>query len=395
MLMHAFFPLEVRVAAEVRAAVAAGFDVDVVCLRGPGEQAVETCEGATVHRLPLSHVHGGGVLRVAREYIGFTVLATAKAGRLASRRRYDVVQVHNPPDFLVAAALLPRHTGAKVLHDIHDLAPDLVHMRFDGHRGAELADRGLRLVERLAVGVADQVLTVHEPYRQELIDRGARADKVSVVLNTLDERLLPPAGSRPEKNGFLVAYHGTVTPHYGVELLVGAAGRAAELLPDLRVEIYGRGDAIPAVYGRARALSIEERVSVSDKWTPQREILLAVQRASVGVVPNLPTRLNRFALSTKLFEYVALGVPVVCADLPTIRSYFSDREVLFFPAGDEAALADALVEVARDPDAAEARAQAARRRYEEYRWEVNAERYVDVLRKAARMPPAAVVPASS
>ena len=57
-------------------------------------------------------------------------------------------------------------------------------------------------------------------------------------------------------------------------------------------------------------------------------MLRAVQRRSVGVVPNLPTRLNRYALSTKLFEYVALGIPVVCADLPTIREHFSDDEVL-------------------------------------------------------------------
>ena len=69
---------------------------------------------------------------------------------------------------------------------------------------------------------------------------------------------------------------------------------------------------------------------LSGRYLPQAEVLAAVQSAHVGVIPNLSSRLNRFALSSKMFEYVALGVPVVSADLPTIREHFSDEEVLFF-----------------------------------------------------------------
>jgi glycosyltransferase involved in cell wall biosynthesis len=383
MLLHGFFPMEVRVAAEARAAVDGGFDVDVICLRRPEEPAIEDCDGATVYRLPLSHVRGAGPLAVVWEYVGFTILASVKAAQLTLRRRYDVIQVHNPPDFLILGALVPRLLGARMVFDVHDLAPDMFHMRFDGRRGAALADGILRLIERRAIRAAHHVLTVHEPYRQELIARGASPESVSVVLNTLDERLLPSPADRAEANGFLVTYHGTVTPHYGVDLLIGAAAEAAGDVPQLKVEIYGEGDALPAVVERARQLRIVERVWVSPKPLPQRDVLKAVQRASVGVVPNLPTRLNRFALSTKLFEYVALGVPVVCADLPTIRAYFSEREVLFFRAGDECSLAEALVEVARHPEEAEARARAARRRYEDYRWPLNAARYLEVVRRTA------------
>jgi glycosyltransferase involved in cell wall biosynthesis len=321
---------------------------------------------------------------VVAEYLGFTLLAAAKAARLAIRRRYAVVQVHNPPDFLVAAALVPRALGARIIFDIHDLAPDMFNMRFEGSRGARGADRILRAIERTAVAVADEVLTVHEPYRQELIDRGAPPEKVSVVLNTLDERLIPESERHEEPGRFIVSYHGTVTPHYGVELLVGAAALALEDVPEVTVEIYGRGDSVPVVRRRAQELGIADRVRVHDEWRPQRQVLETVQNASVGVVPNLPTRLNRFALSTKLFEYVALGVPVVCSDLATLRAYFSRDEVLFFRPGDERSLAGALTEVARDPDAAHARAAAARARYEDYRWPVNAARYVEVVRKAAR-----------
>jgi glycosyltransferase involved in cell wall biosynthesis len=333
-----------------------------------------------VFRVPVSHAHGSGVTRVAREYLGFTLLAGLKASRLAVRQRYDIVQVHNPPDFLLAAALVPRLRGARVILDVHDLATDMFEMRFEGRRGFALADRLLRAIERRAIRRTDAVLTVHEPYRQELISRGASPDDVTVILNTLDERVLPVDDEASPTTGFRVVYHGTITPHYGVQLLVEAGAKLVETVPTFRVELYGEGDALDGALQLARELGIGDRV-VSVPHLPQREVLRAVRGASVGVVPNLPTRLNRFALSTKLFEYVALGIPVVCADLPTIRSYFSPDEVLFFRAGDARALADAVEAVAADPGAAAARATAARARYEDYTWAVNERRYVALLER--------------
>jgi glycosyltransferase involved in cell wall biosynthesis len=124
-------------------------------------------------------------------------------------------------------------------------------------------------------------------------------------------------------------------------------------------------------------------VHLSGRFLPQAEVLERVQGASVGVIPNLPTALNRFALSTKLFEYVALGIPVVSADLPTIRRHFSDSELLFFRAGDVDALSAALLEIRCGPAAAAARTEAALERYERYRWPEQARRYAAVLARYA------------
>ena len=380
MLLHGYFPDEPRVAAEARAAIDAGFDVDIVTLRRPGEASTETIEGVRLHRLPIEHRRGAGLASTALEYLAFTALAGIAAARLSARRRSDVVQVHNPPDFLVVAALVPRLLGAKIVFDVHDLASDMFAMRFERLPGASLADRALRAVERGAAHAASAVLTVHEPYRRELVARGVPAEKITVLMNSLDERLLPAAAEPGGDGGFRIVYHGTVTPHYGVELVVLAAARLRGTVPDLEVELYGDGDAVPSVVARARELGLDGRLAVSG-YLPQRDVLRAVQGASVGVVPNLPTRLNRYALSTKLLEYVALGVPVVSADLPTIRAHFSDEEVRYFRAGDADSLADALADVAANPEAASRRAEAARRRYEEYRWSGFAATYVELVRR--------------
>jgi glycosyltransferase involved in cell wall biosynthesis len=383
MLLHDYYPEEVRVAAQARAAVSAGFDVDVLALRGVGELEEERLDGVRVIRLPVRHRHGAGALALLREYLEFTALASVRAVSLSRRGRYDLVEVHNPPDFLVVGALVPRLLGAKVVIDFHDLTPDMSMMRFANREGGAL-DRGLRMVERAAAAASDAVLTVHEPYRSELTAHGVPYGKITVVMNSLDESVLPDELSVPDRTGMDVVYHGTITPHYGVDLLVDAAAMARETVTGLRLRLFGAGDAVPEVVARAGALGLDGAFELVPRFLPQAEVLRRVRSASVGAIPNLPTRLNDFALPTKLLEYVALGIPVVAAELRTIRDHFPDGELWYFEPGSAESMARAIEAVAADPEAAAYRAEAARRRYEGYRWEHSARAYTALMWELAR-----------
>jgi glycosyltransferase involved in cell wall biosynthesis len=387
MVVHGPFPVgEPRVARQARAAMAAGYEVDVVCMTRRGEPESESLDGIRIHRLPLEHERGVGLGAVVREYVGFTVLAGWRLTGLARRRRYRVVHVHNPPDFLLLAALPAKFLfGAWVVFDVHDLAPDMFAERFGSGWVGRIANRALAGMERLALRLADAVVTVHEPYARELRERGARS--VSVVMNSVDPKVLPSTiRDLDETPGFRVVYHGTVAPWYGVDLLVDAAGAVAPEIPGLVVEIYGEGDAVPDLRERAQHLGIDGRVQFHDLWLPQTEVLARVRDASAGVIPNRPTRLNRYALSSKLLEYVELGIPVTVSGLPTLREHFAEDEVLFFTPGDANSLAAALLAIAADPEAARARAEAARQRARAYAWDANATRYVRLLDELSGTP---------
>ncbi len=376
MVVHGPYP-EPRVAREAAAALGAGYAVEVVATRRAGETAQEVVDGVSVIRLPVHHVQGAGFGRVLVEYLVFTGLAAGVVGTRTISRRYDVVHVHNPPDFLIVSALIPRLLGSRVIFDIHDRSPDMFSMRFPGPAGAR-ASGVLQRLERLATALADAVVTVHDPYLRELVALGTPSEKATVVMNSVDERLLPPP--RPRAQGvFRVVYHGTVTPHYGVHVLVDALAETVRAGLDARVEIIGGGDSVPNLKRRVDELGLSQRVTIEGRFLPHKTVLERVNGASVGVIPNLPTPLNRFALSSKLFEYVVLGVPVIAAALPTIQEYFSDDEVQFFEPGSARSLAEALLAVAGDPEGAESRAERARGRYGSYRWELNARAYVAIL----------------
>jgi glycosyltransferase involved in cell wall biosynthesis len=296
------------------------------------------------------------------------------------------VQIHNPPDFLIFAGGVPKLRGAALIFDIHDFAPELFELRYGSRPVGALLTKLLRAMEALATRLADAVITVHEPYRRELISKGVPGRKAIVVMNSVDEAVLPGSvGASADATAapFRIVYHGTLTPHYGVEGVVDAFAAIADRIPDATLEIYGTGDSAQAVQRRVQDLAVGGRVTTIDRVLPHRDVLRAIQGAAIGVVANLPVERNKAALPTKLLEYVVLGIPVVAANLPAIVEHFSPDEMRFFEAGDPGSLAEAIEEVASDRNGAHERAQKALARYDNYRWPRYAERYVRLLNELA------------
>jgi glycosyltransferase involved in cell wall biosynthesis len=388
MIVHSPDPVgEPRAEREALAAVEAGYAVDVICLRRPLEPAQETVGEVRVVRLPIQHIRGAGAIRSGTEYMGFALRATVAALKIHRRTSIDVVYVHAPPDFLIVTALIPRLLGSGVVLDIHDLSPHMFDARFGNGRVATLAQRALRLVERGACAVADRVVTVHDPYRDELAAHGVPSEKIAVVMNspvTNDvDRARAAAAQHATSSKFLLAYHGTVTHWYGVDLVVEAIARLEERIPRLRALILGEGDALEAAEKLARDLGVDARIDFSGAYVSHAEALSRVAGASCGVIPNRRSRLNRFALSSKLLDYVELGIPVVVARLETLAAHFSPEEVTFFEPDDPQALAEAIAWVADHPIEAREKAEQARRRAEEYSWSTSRARLLEALSCAA------------
>jgi glycosyltransferase involved in cell wall biosynthesis len=379
MVLHSLYPHDPRVRRQADAAVEAGYAVDIVCVRQPGQPGLESSGHIRVRRLPLKHVPGGGTLRMIYEYLAFAILATLMLIPPAVRRRYMAVHVNNPPDFLIVAGLLPRLFGSRLILDVHDLSAHMFRSRFAGPIGRAVSSL-LEAVERSAARVAHVVVTVHEPYRKELVANRIAEDKIIVVMNVAEdglERRSTINGRRTTAPGFTVAYAGTIAPWYGVHVIVDAVAMLAKDIGDVRAVILGTGDALDAARARAEEQGVSDRITFSGEWLPADEMFRQLRAASCGVIPNLPTELNRFALSTKLFDYVAIGLPAVVSRLETLEAHFDEDEVTFFEPGDARSLAAALRWVALHPAEAEAKAIAALDRVaREYSWEQNRDRYL-------------------
>jgi len=387
MLVHHYFPRDVRVRREARALAAAGLEVSVIALRQRGEQARERWQGIEVLRLPVRRHRGSPLPVYLAEYSAFAAAAGLAVRALARAAPFDVIHVHTPPDFLVAAAGPARARGARLVVDIHDLTPELYGARFRG-LGGRAALGLLARMEQRACRVADRVLTVTDAFRRLLVARGAEPGKVGVLHNCPDEEIFDPArlGPRAQGQGFRVVHHGTLVTRYGLGTLLDAFALVAARRADACLDIYGEGDLLPGLQRRSAEPPLLGRVRLlGDR--PQEEVARAVAAADLCVVPNLADAFTDLLLPTKLLEALRLGRPAVASATTAIREAFP-RGVRLVPPGDPAALAEAILALAADPAARAALAAEGRAAVERFSWRLEKLKLLDLYRELGARRPA-------
>lgn len=386
-LRHGFYPSDVRVRREVNALVAAGFEVDIVALRRPGQLGKEEVNGATVYRIPVAHERSRHRLRYFFQYSASFALIAALASALYLRRHYDLVQVNTMPDFMAFAALVPKLLGARLVLDIHDLMPEIYMTKFQVPPSHPIV-RLLKLQEGASMGLADQVITVIEELRQILVERHGQRD-IPVIMNCPDGSVLPRRAPVPPSNArddrFVLLSHGVIVERLGYDTAIRAVALVQERIPGIELRIVGPGVYAEELKTLAASLGVSSRVYFTG-LVPLDQIPDLVAQADLGVVANKNDGSADIMLPTKLLEYAWLGKPAVVARTATIARYFDDTMVSYFTPGDVHQLADRILELYRHPEWRYALAVNAGRFFEEHNWAAEAARYCGLLETLGNRP---------
>ena len=381
MVVHSEYPIgEPRVRRQAEAAAAAGWHVVVLALATQGVPSVEESGGVTVCRTRVRRERRMTMRGLLSEYGRFFA---ATFNHCRHTPRYDVIVVANPPDFLVLAPLAQKRRGARVVLDVHDLMTDVFAVRLDVGR-SDSKYKLLSWTERFCLKYADHVMTVHRPYAEEITRRTRGRVAPVVVMNSADDALFPRRQEVPS-GSCLFFYHGSLFERYGVLDLVRAFVATRRQVSGARLWLAGDGDCRGDLLREAQRQGLGQDAWISDGMLPAEEISSLLLQAHVGVVPNQPNELNKYALSTKLFEYVATGVPVVCSGLPTLRAHFAEDELLFYEPGSVDDLADKLVWAAQHPEEMCGRAERASAHYDaEYSWPRQKAVFLQLLESSLR-----------
>jgi glycosyltransferase involved in cell wall biosynthesis len=378
-VVHAVVPGDPRVRRQTDALVEAGYEVDVICLRQPGEAGDEVDGPRRIVRLPINRSFVGFAGHLA-EYVAFTAMVTWRLAREHRRRRYDLVQVATVPDFLSFAALPERLGGVPLLLDLHEDMPEFFRDRFRNPMLAPLVPI-VDAATRASAAIADHLITVHEPLRRLSVMRGVPPGRIDVVMNSADGSLFDPTAY--DRRAFMadgelrLIHHSNFQRIYGLDVAITGLAR---LRPDLRwrLDVYGDGPWLPEIEaaiartGTAGRVTLHGRVAMDD--LPG---LLAA--ADIGLVPSLSEPYLEYSLSTKLLEYAAMGLPTVASDLATFRHHFTDAALRFVPGGDPDELARAIEALVADPAGTVALGLEARRQATRYDWSVQKARYLEIV----------------
>jgi glycosyltransferase involved in cell wall biosynthesis len=341
------YPFDPRPRRAVDALVAEGASVDLICLGNQGAPKREVLNGVNVLRLPIKHDRRGK-FAYAYRYAGFILTSAVIFALRSLARRYDLVYVHNMPDILVLSSLIPKALGAKVVLDLHDPMPELMMTIFGAPQGSKSVQL-LKRLEKWSIARANLVITVNVACKRIFSSRSCRPEKIAVVMNSPDGKIFPFRATRPEafrgKTGnepFVIMYHGSLVERNGLDVAIDALSRVREAVPTAELRIVGPNTPfLERMMESARNKNLQESVRYLGSRRLE-DLVTEIENCDLGVIPNHRNAFTEINTPTRIFEYLALGKPVIAPSTPGIQDYFNKESLLFFEPGNPGDLAQQI-----------------------------------------------------
>lgn len=380
MLAHSVYLRDPRIRREAEALAGRGFDVNVIALSEDSQGAREvrgtTHNGVHIHRLPIAK-RRGNFLRYIYEYSMTGVLGGLKLAQLYFRGGLDVVHIHNMPDILILAGLLPRLGGSRLVLDVHDPMPELY--MSTNHKPSRTVVWLLRFQEKISCRLANRVVSVNETMRENLRAKGVADEKIFILHNYPDQthfHVCDPPRSWPKNSERLVLlYCGTVTEHYDLGLAVKAIARLAGEIP-IHLKIMGGGNKLSEVLELADTLGVRDSIEHLGP-VPLEKVAEEMRKADVGISCHKGGIFGDLYFSTKIIEYLTQGLAVLSPCTYTIHKYLSDDCLFYFEPGNEAALADAIRFLWYNPTEVLRRLTQARKHVARFSWDAEKTEFLD------------------
>ena len=300
---------------------------------------------------------------------------------------YDVVHVHNVPDFLVFAALSPKFRKVPIILDIHDLLPEFYASKFKISHSSFLF-KLMAFSERCSAAFATHVIIANHLWKDKLAARSSQPEKCSVVRNRPDLEIFTKLPSRVKKadGPFLLMYPGSLNWHQGLDIAIKAFASIEKQMPDAEFHIYGEGSAKPSLIALANELHQQERIFFHD-FLPSKEIAQLMAMADLAIEPKrTKSAFSNEALSTKILEFMSLGVPVIACRTRIHAYYYDDSIIQYYENDDETELAEKILLLRNDPELRSRFVTNAKKHVEENTWNARKLEYLELVDSLVGQP---------
>lgn len=345
MLAISSIAADVRIMREARTLVQAGHQVHIIG-RGVPEE-FKPGDGITISSFGASSVfrHAGAASLKSEKMSPPVKLARwillpqhresafrrwrAEAYRVAQSLDFDVVHAHDFNTLACGAALANEH-HVPYIYDTHEYWLGMARQ----YRPTPLLDRATRRQERQLGGAAAQVITVSDGIANQL-HRDYGWAHINVVKNTFQLPADPPT---PPEQPVGVIYAGRLAPHRDLETLAEASR-----LVDVPVQARGPVDATWLANFDRGLIDIQPPVPLDQIADQIRSFGLSLITLAAG------WKNHELTIPNKVFQAVALGIPVVAADVGELGRLVKQHGIgkLYEP-GNPESLAQAIRAAIRD-----------------------------------------------
>jgi glycosyltransferase involved in cell wall biosynthesis len=329
-----------------------GYDVEFV---GPGDpSAAGTVNG-------VSPAGGGGLKRLLSRHAPEVLFEAAEMGYNWPAAAQLRAALAEPATMIYERYAIFAEAGSRAARRAG--IPHVLEVNYTAHTPLVRARSGLLkplavASDRRVFANARLLVTVSSYLRDHLVrDYGIDPHRIVVTPNAADPATFDP-GVTPVSTvdgtwlagKFVIGFVGTFAPWHGLNLLIEAFERIAGSHPDAVLLLIGEGPERAAIVERAAIAGLGKRVLCPGE-IPNSGLAPYLARFDAAVLPDT----NEYGSPMKLFEYLALGRPIIAPDYGPVLDVLDDGDTgLIFARRDVSALADRLETLIRDRESARA-----------------------------------------
>lgn len=384
-LLQSDFPPDIRFSKEARSLAKAGYEVHLLCNNKKNLPESDKWQDIFIHRLKYYPALGGRCNRSLNTPLFFSPVWIMKLITLHKLYRFDLFHVINLP-LAPLAIMVGRLFHLPVIYDMYETYPEAI--KTWGLKGLSALIRNphvAQFLDGICMRQADRLIVVVEEAKKRLVKLGVEESKIYLVENSVDLEAFMSIDISPEvKNrsgDYLITYTGLFSAERGIETAIRAMPFILKNMPSARLVLVGSGPSLGWLKKMAQEEGPAERIDFVG-WVDYRLFPSYIHISDVCVIPHPSNPFIDTTIPNKLFEYMALGKPVVVSDAKPLKRIITECQCgEVFESSSPKAFAEAILKIYRaDKPYGKNGRQAV---LNKYNWEISSRTLLEVYNRFA------------
>jgi glycosyltransferase involved in cell wall biosynthesis len=353
-----------------------GYKVLVISLKQDKKEKMIERNRFTNYKIVKRYI-GSSAIGYVWFYSKFFIINFFLTAYLTFKYRLKIIHYNNSPNFLIFSCFISKLLGTKIILDNHDLVPATVLSKF----GKGLLHSLAESEQKLSVKFADRIICADHNQSDYLNTISRLKNKVIPILNVPNKTILIYENNNRDTDIFSLVYHGTISYRLGIDLVIKSIDLIKSELKNFKFHLIGKGDFLSDINNLVNDLSLEEYVTIYNKYVPYLELPDVLKNMNAGIIGNRQEILSDYMLPVKLLEYVNFKIPVIAPRNKIITRYFTEDMLCFYEPENVEEMAEKILFLYNDKQARERFAANAFKFTEQYNYETEMKKYEAVIRQ--------------